>query len=65
MARKNFGVGIGRPKIPAIAKMPKVQQASASPMDAFKPTVPASAFKQGGKVSYHDDPNMCSGGRRK
>jgi hypothetical protein len=42
--------------------MPKPQQASASPMDAFKPAIPASAFKSGGKVSYHDDPNFCSGG---
>ena len=62
MARKNFGVSTGRPKTPAILKMPKAGQAAASPMDAFKPEVPASAFKKGGKVSHHDDPNFCSGG---
>lgn len=62
MARKNFGVSTGRPRTPAILKMPKAQQTAASPMDAFKPTVPASAFKKGGKVQHHDDPKMCSGG---
>jgi len=62
MARKNFGVSTGRPKMPAILKMPKAAKAAASPMDAFKPAVPAAAFKSGGKVSYHDDPKMCSGG---
>lgn len=63
MARQKFGVSLGRPKMPAIAKMPKIAKASASPMDAFKPAVPASAFRKGGKVSYHDDPAMCSGGK--
>jgi hypothetical protein len=62
MPRKNFGVSTGRPKMPAIAKMPKPAQAAASPMDAFQPAVPAAAFKKGGKVSYHDDPRFCSGG---
>jgi hypothetical protein len=65
MARKNFGVSTGRPKMPAIAKMGKAAQASASPMDAFKPEVPAAVFKKGGKVSYHDDPKFCSGGSAK
>jgi hypothetical protein len=60
--RKNFGVSTGRPKTPPMLKMPKVAQPTASPMDAFKPSVPASAFKKGGKVSYHDDPKFCSGG---
>jgi hypothetical protein len=62
MPRKNFGVSTGRPKAPAIAKMSKPAQAAASPMDAFQPTVPAAAFKKGGKVQHHDDPRFCSGG---
>lgn len=63
MARKNFGVATGRPKLPTIAKMAK--PSSASPMQAFKPEVPAAAFKKGGKVSHHDDPKFCSGGSTK
>jgi hypothetical protein len=51
--------------MPAIAKMAKPAQAMASPMDAFSPTIPAAAFKKGGKVSYHDDPKFCGGGSTK
>lgn len=63
MARRNFGVALGRPKMPAIAKMSKTAKLGATPMESFKPSIPAAAFKSGGKVSYHDDPKMCGGGR--
>jgi len=63
MPRKNFGVSTGRPKMPTMAKLAKPSMAS--PMEAFKPEVPAAAFKKGGKVSYHDDPKFCSGGSAK
>ena len=66
MARKKFGVSTGRPKASPAMKMPKPGKGpmgikmpspdGASPMDSFRPSVPASAFKSRGRVSYHDDP---------
>ena len=60
MARKNFGVGIGRPPAPPAAKMGKPMRAKgmsaapmgAAPSDGFRPALPAAAFKTGGKVGY-------------
>lgn len=56
MPRKNFGVSTGRPKKTPFERMTPAEQKSAGPMDNFKPAIPASAFKKGGKVSY------CEGG---
>lgn len=73
MARKNFGVSVGRPPAPPAAKMGKpVRGRSAAPMgaapsDGFKPSIPAAAFKSGGKVGYqcmprhHDDAKFYPG----
>lgn len=57
MARKNFGVRMGRPPATAASKLgapPKnmVSPMGASPSDGFSPGLPAAAFKTGGKVGY-------------
>lgn len=74
MARKNFGVSVGRPPAPPAAKMgkpPRGRSAApmgAAPSDGFRPSIPAAAFKSGGKVSgyscvprHHDDAKFYGG----
>jgi len=77
MARKNFGVGIGRPPATPASKMgapPKAKGLSAAPMgaapsDGFSARIPAAAFKSGGKVGYgcmprhHDDSSFYKKGK--
>lgn len=60
MARKNFGVSVGRPRATPASKMgaaPRSKMMSSAPMgaspsDGFAPGIPAAAFKTGGKVGY-------------
>lgn len=75
MARKNFGVSVGRPPATPAAKLgapPRSKLRAAAPMgaapsDGFSPAVPAAAFKTGGKVGYqcmprhHDDGKFYGG----
>ncbi len=71
MARKNFGVGVGRPPMTMASKMGKPPKApmggrmpapmGAAPMDGFAGAVPAASFSRGGAAGFstmahhHDD----------
>ena len=76
MARKKFGVSVGRPPATAASKMgkpPRSKSMSAAPLgaapsDGFSPAIPAAAFKAGGKVDgyacvprHHDDGKFYGG----
>lgn len=79
MARKTFGVALGRPpktkaaRLGAPPKMgspgPMSAPPGASPMDSFAPGLPASGFKRGGEAGFarmphhHDDPAFAKGSK--
>jgi hypothetical protein len=79
MARKNFGVRLGRPPATAASKLGAPPKAplggampaplGAAPMDGFAPGLPAAGFKKGGASGFatmphhHDDPGYCKGGK--